>query len=64
MEEAGHQVIFYPVFYCELNFIEYFWGHAKVYTQAHCEYSFPLLVRTVPDTLAMMLKVLMWKYYQ
>ncbi|RPA92511.1 hypothetical protein L873DRAFT_1709553, partial [Choiromyces venosus 120613-1] len=59
-----HQVIFYPVFYCELNFIEYFWGYAKVYTQTHCEYLFPLLVRTVPETLAQMPKVLMLKYYQ
>ncbi|RPB05444.1 hypothetical protein L873DRAFT_1663104, partial [Choiromyces venosus 120613-1] len=43
-EAADHLVIFYPVYHCELNFIEYFWGSAKVYTQAHCEYSFPSLV--------------------
>jgi len=52
LEAAGHQVIFYPVFHCELNFIEYFWGRAKLYTRAHCEYSFHSLVRTVPVALA------------
>ena len=64
IEMAGHQVIFYPVFHCELNFIEYFWGQAKVYTRAHCEYSFPSLVRTVPAALAQIPNVLIWKYYQ
>jgi len=58
LEAAGHQVIFYPAFYCELNFIEYFWGCAKVYTRSHCEYSFPLLVRTVPKALAKITNVL------
>ncbi|RPA90501.1 hypothetical protein L873DRAFT_1717521, partial [Choiromyces venosus 120613-1] len=52
LEAARQQVIFYPVFYCKLNFIEYFWGHAKVYTRAYCEYSYPSLVRTVPEVLA------------
>ena len=51
--EAGRpQVIFYPVFHCELNFIDYFWGQARLYTRGHCEYSFPSLVRTVPVALA------------
>ncbi|RPB02563.1 hypothetical protein L873DRAFT_1673161, partial [Choiromyces venosus 120613-1] len=31
LEVAGHLVISYPVYHCELNFIEYFWGSAKVY---------------------------------
>jgi len=64
LEAAGHQVIFYPVFHCELNFIEYFWGRAKLYTRAHCEYSFPSLVRTVPVALAQISNQLIWKYYQ
>jgi len=37
LEAAGHQVIFYSEFYCELNIIEYFWERAKVYTRSHCE---------------------------
>jgi len=64
IEAAGHQIIFYPSFHCELNFIEYFWGRAKVYTRAHCGYTFPSLVRTVPLALAQIPDVLVWKYYQ
>ena len=64
LEAAGHQVIFYPVFHCELNFIEYFWGRAKLYTRAHCEYSFPSLVRTVPVALEQISNQLIWKYHQ
>ncbi|RPA98983.1 hypothetical protein L873DRAFT_1685398, partial [Choiromyces venosus 120613-1] len=37
-EVAGYMVIFYPVYHCMLNFVEYFWGRAKVYTRAHSEY--------------------------
>ncbi|RPA93679.1 hypothetical protein L873DRAFT_1704156, partial [Choiromyces venosus 120613-1] len=44
IEGAGHQVIFYLVCHCEQNFIEYFRGHAKVYTRTYCEYSYPSLV--------------------
>ena len=29
VEAWGHKVIFYPKFYCELNFIEQIWGAAK-----------------------------------
>jgi len=64
LEDAGHQVIFYPVFHCELNFIEYFWGRAKLYTRGHCQYTFPSLVRTVPVALAQISDQLIWKYYQ
>ena len=64
LEAAGHQVVFYPGFHCELNFIEYFWGRAKLYTRAHCEYSFPSLVRIVPIALEQISNQLIWKYYQ
>lgn len=37
IKAAGHLVLFYPPFHCELNFIEYFWGAAKQYTREHCE---------------------------
>jgi len=40
---AGHEVIFYPKFHCELNYIEYCWGAVKRYTRANCQYSFPEL---------------------
>ncbi|RPA94413.1 hypothetical protein L873DRAFT_1701326, partial [Choiromyces venosus 120613-1] len=61
---AGHMVIFYPSFHCELNFIEYFWGSAKVYAWANCEFTFSSLVRIVPEALAQVPNKLIWKYYQ
>ncbi|RPA94825.1 hypothetical protein L873DRAFT_1700314, partial [Choiromyces venosus 120613-1] len=64
IEAAGHLVIFYPVYHCKLNFIEYYWGRAKLYTCAHCEYLFPALVHTVPEALVQMSDRLIFKYYQ
>ncbi len=32
IENAGHVCIFFPKFYCELNFIERYWKAAKRYT--------------------------------
>jgi len=29
VRETGHQVIFYPKFYYELNYIEFFWAAVK-----------------------------------
>ena len=29
IEGAGHLILFYPKFHCELNFIEQYWGNAK-----------------------------------
>ena len=62
IEAAGHLVLFYPPFHCELNFIEYFWGAAKRYTRANCEYSFPSLKRLVPEAMAQIPNELIWKY--
>jgi len=49
---AGHEIIFYPAFHCEINFIEYYWGAAKHYTRENCEYDFKSLKRLVPEALA------------
>jgi len=64
LEAAGHLVIFYPSFHCELNFIGYFWGRPKVYARANCEYTYPALVRIVPEALAHVSNKLIWKYHQ
>lgn len=41
IESHGHKVIFFPKFHPELNYIEMYWGMAKQYTRANCEYSLP-----------------------
>lgn len=51
IEAAGYLVIFYPIYYCELNFIEYFWGWSKMYARSHCNYTFPGLVRVISKAL-------------
>ena len=56
--------MFYPVYDCELNFIEYYWGRAKLYARANCEYTFRALVRIVPEALAQVSDNLIFKYYQ
>jgi hypothetical protein len=41
VEDAGHLVMFYPKFHCELNWIEYYWGACKHYARKHCNYTLP-----------------------
>ncbi|RPA78671.1 hypothetical protein BJ508DRAFT_349096 [Ascobolus immersus RN42] len=49
---VGHEVIFYPKFHCELNFIERFWCAAKYYARENCKYSLEGLRETIPLALA------------
>ncbi|CAG8545578.1 11312_t:CDS:2, partial [Scutellospora calospora] len=51
VEKAGHKIIFYPKFYCELNYIENYWGATKRYIRANCNYSFNTLKNTVSAAL-------------
>ena len=62
IERAGHLVLFYPPFHCEINFIEYFWGAAKRYTRVHYEYDIPSLKRLVPEAIEQISDQLIWKY--
>lgn len=51
VERAGHLCLSYPKFHPELNFIESFWGAAKVYTRSHCDYTLRTLRQIVPESL-------------
>ena len=48
VEQAGHSVVFYSKFHCELNFIGEFWCSAKYYTRENCGYSLDDLRETIP----------------
>ena len=48
LEEKGHKALFLPKFHPELNPIERVWAQSKVYTKAHCKYTFPSLRNTIP----------------
>ena len=43
----GHECIFYPMFHCEPNYIEFFRGDVKRYARENCYYSFVDLEDTV-----------------
>lgn len=43
-----HVCLFLPKFHCELNWIERFWGAAKLYVRRHCLYTLPGLRETIP----------------
>ena len=47
VEQAGHKIIFYPKYHCELNFIKSFWGSAKQYARQNCNYSWPDALNSV-----------------
>ena len=49
--KTNHMCDFLPKFHCKLAPIENFWGHAKRYTRANCDYSILALRSTVPRSL-------------
>ena len=46
--EAGHALIFFPKFHCELNLIERVWSVAKGQARLECDYSHKKLLALVP----------------
>ncbi len=48
---SGHLGIFLPKFHPEFNFIERFWGAAKLYLRQHCEYTFEALEKNIERAL-------------
>jgi len=49
VEGAGHSIIFFPKFHCELNFIEMVWGYIKAKLRNEGLFQFQeLLLRVVP----------------
>jgi len=48
---AGHLCLFLPKYHCELDPIEAYWGAAKCFARANCDYSFEGLKSCVPTSL-------------
>ncbi len=51
VQNQGCQIIFYPKYHCELNFIERLWGYLKGRVRKECDYSFPSLCHRVPQAI-------------
>ena len=64
VEAAGHSVIFYPKFHCELNFIERFWCASKHYARENCEYNLNSLRKTLPAAFKSVSTASINRYYQ
>ena len=50
IESEGFNIIFYPKYHCELNYIELVWGWIKRYHRDNCTYNFRDLERDLPRT--------------
>jgi hypothetical protein len=52
VQKRGHQIIFYPKYHCELNWIEMVWGRVKQKVRGACDYTLAGLTKNVPAALA------------
>ena len=48
VERAGMQIIFYPKYHCELNYIERIWGWLKSFHRRNCTYNYAHLKEALP----------------
>ena len=61
---AGHRVLFFPAFHCELNYIERVWSYTKVHLRRICSYSFADLEMNLPTTLDTVPVATIRRYYR
>lgn len=50
VHEAGFEIIFYPKYHCELNYIEMVWGWVKSHHRRTCTYNYKDLKERLPKT--------------
>lgn len=52
VEKAGHEIIYFPKFHCELNYIELIWAYFKGTLRRNCEFSFDKLKVQVEEIMS------------
>lgn len=57
VREQGCEIIFYPKFHCELNYIEMIWGWIKAYHRKMCTYNYNDLKNSLPHTVQVLLPI-------
>jgi hypothetical protein len=51
VKRAGFNILFYPKYHCELNYIEMVWGWTKNYHRRKCTYNYKDLKIDLPTTI-------------
>ena len=57
VKKAGFEIIFYPKYHCELNYIEMVWGWTKSFHRRTCTYNYKDLKERLPITLSTTLPI-------
>ena len=57
------QIVIFPKYHCELNFIEMIWGWLKSHHRRTCTYNFKNLERELPNTIEQVLPILVVRRY-